>query len=161
MEAEYRLRKASWRAGDRSRENSLHLLYLSWMHWADPLFVTGFEDDPEAARLWIEAFNHFGGEHSEDAEFLHVAALMADLFPWALGDEVEWEARAERMRVRAIGLAPEGFAPDRFEGRGEYGMYFAHHARASEDRSAAPQSFLARLKSGWARYSTLLRLGWR
>lgn len=51
-------------------------------------------EDPHDAELWHEIFEHFGGEGSADAEFLHVAALMAELFPWMLGDEAVWERTA-------------------------------------------------------------------
>ncbi|MEO1649058.1 MAG: hypothetical protein AAFR32_09600 [Pseudomonadota bacterium] len=131
MEDDYRRLRKSWRAGERNRENALHLLFLVWMHWADPPFITGLSDDPYAATLWQEVFAHFGGEGSSDAEFLHVAGLMASIFPWALGDEPAWEAAAERMRQRSLQLRPEGFAPEVFDGRGDFGDYFAHHARAA------------------------------
>lgn len=59
------------------------------LHWADPPFVTGMKDDPEADELWRTIHGYFGGEESTDAEFLYVAGLMAGIFPWGLGDEVE------------------------------------------------------------------------
>ena len=62
MEEVYRRLREGWLAGDRDRENSLHLLFLAWMHWADPPFVTGLSDDPDAAKLWHEVFAHFGGK---------------------------------------------------------------------------------------------------
>ena len=130
MEAEYRWLKSAWQSAPSSREDALHLLYFAWMHWADPQFVTGMEYDPDASELWRAIFDVFGGEQSEDAEFLHVAALMTGLFPECLGDPDEWTARAERMEARSIQLEPKGFAPEHFDGRGDYGEYFAHHARA-------------------------------
>lgn len=134
MEADYRTLKAAWDGGSRVREDSLYLLFLAWMHWADPPFVTGLEDDPDAAHLWRTVFAHFGGEDAQDAEFLHVAALMARLFPLGLGNEAEWCSRAGRMDARSLRFNPEGFAPEFFEGRGEYGRYFAHQARAARGR---------------------------
>jgi hypothetical protein len=131
MEEEYRELRDSWAAGDRDRERALHLLFVSWMHWADPPFVTGMSEDPRATELWHEVFEHFGGEDSADAEFLYVAGLMAELFPWVLGDETVWEATAKRMKARSLQLRPEGFAPELFEGRGDFGEYFAHQARAA------------------------------
>ncbi|WP_453976602.1 hypothetical protein [Brevundimonas sp. Marseille-Q4549] len=116
------------------REDALHLLYFVWMHWADPSFVTGMDYDPDIDELWSAIFEYFGGEQSQDAEFLHVAALMGGLFPFCLGDEVEWTARAERMEARSIELQPEGFSPEHFDRRGEYGEYFAHHERARRER---------------------------
>ena len=101
------------------------------MHWADPPFVTGMKDDPDAEDLWRTIFGYFDGERSTDAEFLHVAGLMAGILPWGLGDEVEWASRAERMKARSLDLEPAGFSPEFFEGRSDYGDYFAHQARAS------------------------------
>ena len=129
MEEDYRSFLAFWNAGDRERDKALQLLFLAWMHWADPPFVTGMDADADAKRLWHDIFAHFGGEEATDAEFLHVASVMASIFPWELGDEIGWEAAAERMRQRAIKYRPEGFQPELFEGRGDYGEYFAHHAR--------------------------------
>lgn len=130
METEYERLRTGWRNGNREREGGLHLLFLAWMHWADPSFVTGMTDDPEAGDLWRAVYAHFGGEDSEDAEFLHMAALMASLTPWGLGDEAEWKSRADRMTARSRKFRPGGFSPTFFEGRGEYGRYFAHQARA-------------------------------
>lgn len=130
----YRRLKARWELGHRGREDALHLLFLAWMHWADPPFITGMEDDVEAEDLWRTIFGHFGGEKSVDAEFLYVAGLMAGIFPWVLGDEIEWASRAERMKALSLDLRPDGFSPMFFEGRSDYGDYFAHHARASTGR---------------------------
>lgn len=134
LEPNYRRLKAAWKFGHRDRDDALQLLFLAWMHWADPPFVTGMDDDPEADELWRMIHGYFGGERSTDAEFLHVAGLMAGMFPWGLGDEVEWASCATRMRTRSLNLKPDGFSPEFFEGRSDYGDYFAHQARASEGR---------------------------
>lgn len=134
LEPDYGRLKAAWELGLRDRDDALHLLFLAWMHWADPPFVTGMEDDLEADELWRTIYGYFGGEGSTDAEFLHVAGLMAGIFPWCLGDEVEWASRATRMRTRSLNLKPDGFSPKFFEGRSDYGDYFAHQARASAGR---------------------------
>lgn len=131
MKEDYTQLRDGWLAGDSDREHALHLLFLAWMHWADPPFVTGMPYDPGAVELWHKIFGHFGGEGSADAEFLHVAGLMAHLFPWVLGDEQAWKEAAERMRVRSLQLRPEGFPPELFEGRGDFGDYFAHQARVA------------------------------
>lgn len=130
MENTYRLLKGAWQAGDRDREHALHLLFLAWMHWAEPEFLTGLTEDADERELWHSIYRHFGGEASSDAEFLFVASLMINLFPWMLGDVAEWEARAQRMAERSLGLRPEGFSTRAFEGRGDYGEYFTIHARA-------------------------------
>jgi hypothetical protein len=100
------------------------------MHWADPWFVTGMSDDPEASDLWLAIFRQFGGEASSDAEFLYVAAIMLEVAPWALaGDEIEWGAAAHRMRACSLDLRPNGFLPEAFDERSDYGRYFAHQSR--------------------------------
>ena len=132
MEDDYNRFRNGWIAGDRDRERALQLLFLAWMHLADPPFVTGMSDDPKAGKLWHEIFEHFGGEASSDSEFLHVAGLMAWLFPWELGDLSEWEGIAQRMGVRSGQLRPESFPPWFFDGRGDYGDYFAGQARAKQ-----------------------------
>jgi hypothetical protein len=129
MEEAYTSLRNGWAAGDRDRERALHLLFLSWMHWADPSFVTGMSDDPQALDLWHAIFAHIGGEESLDAEFLYVVALMARITPWGLGDVGTWEAASERLKARSLHLNPGGFSPDTFASGGEYGRYFAHHAR--------------------------------
>ena len=141
MEKEYKRLKSIWQSGVRRREDALHLLYFVWMNAGEPQFVTGMEFDPDAVNLWEAIFEFFGGEQSQDAEFLHVAAIMASLFDFNLCKEGEWE----RMEARSIQLRPEGYSPDNFEGRGEYGEYFAHHARhrkAELARRALPSSRL-------------------
>lgn len=130
MEADYRRLKSAWRAGGCSDDEALHLLFMAWMHWAEPPFLTGLEDDPEVVALWLELFAHFGGEEALNTEFLHVAGMMAHLFPWMLGDDLDWSARGERMMARALTIRTDGFTPGVFEGRGAYGEYFAHQARA-------------------------------
>ena len=129
MEDAYRLLKSGWQNGNRDRENTLHLLFLAWMHWAEPDFLTGLTDDEDANELWRAIYDDFGGEAASDAEFLFVASLMADIFPWALGDVAEWETRAKRMAARSLELKPEGFTTRAFQGRSDYGEYFTIHAR--------------------------------
>jgi len=129
LEKSYLELRDSWERGDRDREHVLQLFFLSWMHWADPPFVTGMSDDPRANEIWHEIFDFFGGEKSSDAEFLHVAGLMAHLFPWVLGDEIEWMTIVKRLKARSLELQPNGFPAEMFEGRGDYGKYFAGQAR--------------------------------
>ena len=129
MEAEYLALKLAWLAGERDRELGLHLLFFAWMHWADPPFVTGLEDDPEAERLWLEVFDSMGGDASTDAEFLFVAGIMAETFPHVLGEERQWAARGLAMRCRAMKLQSRGVPLGTFDNRGEYGEYFSHQLR--------------------------------
>ena len=126
MEKSYTELKARWLAGERDRELGLRLMFFAWMHWADPPFVTGLKEDPEAADLWREAFAYLGGESSTDAEFLFVSGIMAELFSWALGDEENWRQRGQQMKARATSLQPTALPLSTFKNRGEYGTYFAH-----------------------------------
>lgn len=140
MEEAYKELRDRWAAGERDREEALQLLFLSWMHWADPSFVNGMSDDPDANELWHIIFDYFGGEASSDAEFLHVTGLMAVITPWALGDDKTpwplgddeaWAAMGKRMTIRSLQLQPDGFPLEMFEGRSDYGRYFAHQARGA------------------------------
>ena len=130
MERDYKKLKTRWLAGERDRELGLRLMFFAWMHWADPAFVTGLTDDPEAQELWRDAFEYSGGETSMDAEFLFVAGIMAELFPHALGDEKEWSQRGSRMKSRAMNLQATALPLSTFDGRGDYGQYFAHQLRS-------------------------------
>jgi hypothetical protein len=129
MDEDYQRLRAGWLAGDRDRERALHLLFLTWWHWAEPDFLTGLSDDPVALGLWQEIFGHFGGEVSTDAEFLFVASVMTTVTPWAFGNEDAWADAGESMMARSLVIQPGGFGPSAFEGRGEYGDYFAHQSR--------------------------------
>lgn len=102
-------------------------MFFAWMHWADPPFVTGLAGDPGAEALWREVFAYAGGESSTDAEFLFVAGLMANILPYAIGDEEEWSQRGARMKERALESKSMALRLSAFENRGEYGKYFAHH----------------------------------
>jgi hypothetical protein len=134
MESDYQGLKTRWLAGERDRELGLRLMFLAWMHWADPPFVTGLTDDPDAEALWRDVFAYSGGEASMDAEFLFVSGLMAELFSYALGNEDEWSQRGARMKTRALDLHPAALPFSTFENRGEYGKYFAHQLYAARSR---------------------------
>ncbi len=140
MEEHYRRLLQKWDAGDCDRECSLQLLFFCWMHWADPPFITNLDDDPRALDLWHEIFSHFGGEESHDPEFLFVAGIMAEIFPYCLGEEEAWKAAAKRMKERSLMLRPESFQREHFDGRGEYGRYFAHQASAASAHRKADGS---------------------
>ena len=129
MDEAYERLCANWFAGDRDREPALHLLFLCWWHWAGTEFLNAFSGDPPPAELWHEVFAHFGGEASFDAELLFVASIMTEVTPWAFGDEKVWAAAAQRMMARSLTLKPDGFSPEAFEGRSDYGDYFASQAR--------------------------------
>lgn len=120
-----------WSCGERDRETALHLLFLAWYSCSEPTFLTGLPNDLRVSDLFQEVFDALGGEQSHDAEFLYVAGLMADLFPWCVGSELEWKARAQRCLDRSRQLLPTPLSPSVFADRGAYGQYFAHQVRQS------------------------------
>jgi len=133
MKAEWDTLLAQWVGGDRSREVASRLLFLSWYACMEPPHLTGHEDDVAPKGLVDELFEFLGGEGSLDVEFLFVVAVMAEVAPWCLGDELRWEAVAERFRARLGGNVPN---PEVFSGRGGYGEYFAHQALAQSGGAA-------------------------
>jgi len=112
-------------------------MFFAWMHWADPPFVTELSDDPDAERLWREGFDAMGDEASTDAEFLFVAGLMAEIFPYVLGGEREWATRGSDMKSRAMKVQASSLPLSTFDNRGEYGKYFSHQLRGQLDRQRA------------------------
>lgn len=135
MESEYQALKAQWLAGDRERETGLRLMFFAWMHWADPSFVTGLADDPDAIPLWCEIFDHLGGEASTDVEFLFVASVMAQVASWVWREQQRaWEECGARMLDRALSAQPTHLPLCAFDNRGEYGAYFAHQLRGHLER---------------------------
>lgn len=114
------------------RQQALELLFLAWWHWAEPDSITGLSDAPEAVSLWRMIMDDFGGESSDDPEFLFVAGIMLGVTPWAFGknDDAN-EKLADRMQARSAALRPQGFSPGYFDKTCEYGEYFAHHSRSA------------------------------
>lgn len=126
LQARYVRLKQAWLRGERDRESLLDLMFHAWMHWADPPFVTGLEGDPDALRIWHEIYEQFGGTRSSDVEFLYVAKVMAEISPWALGDEAEWSRNSAALEQRLRTSDVSRLSSSTFEGRGEYGKYFSH-----------------------------------
>lgn len=113
-----------------SRDLALQLMFLAWCHWAEPEFLTGLSYTPEAMPLWNMLIREFGGENSDDPEFLFVAGIMLNITPWAFtGNENRNDELAMRMQVSSKELRPQGFEPGYFDERCEYGEYFTHHIR--------------------------------
>jgi hypothetical protein len=121
---------AEWRAGNRDRELRLHLLFLCWYCSLEPPFLTGLNESSVSsaglARLFQDVYESFANGILDDAECLFAVGLMAQLAPWALGEDVAtWESRSKAFRERYRSLAPGGLSPALFQGRGAYGDYFA------------------------------------
>ncbi len=128
MKAEWETLLTQWSGGARTREGALRLMFLSWYSCIEPPHLTGLDGVSTPEGLADELFGFLGGKDSLDVEFLFVVAVMAEVASWCLGDEQHWERVAVRFRSRLDGRVP---APEVFVGRGEYGEYFAHQARAS------------------------------
>jgi hypothetical protein len=119
-----------WAMDAINRDLTLELMFLAWWHWAEPEFLTGLPYTPEAMPLWRMLFEEFGGECSDDPEFLFAAGVMLEITPWALrGDADANEKLGTRMLARSLEVRPQGFAPGYFDESREYGEYFAHHSR--------------------------------
>lgn len=114
MQGAYLVCRERWKVGERDRELALQLMFLTWMHWADPPFVTGLRGDPDALDLWRETFGWLGAEASSDAEFLAVSGVMITVTPWAFGDATEWQAKAAFLTSRVQELPPSGMSESTF-----------------------------------------------
>ena len=116
---------ARWAAGERDRETALRLLYLSWYANCEPPFLTGLPTERDTASICSEAFAALGGTDTSDPEVCFVVGLMAELFPWCLGDEAYWVEVGHLLTHRAVKLQLGGPSPSVFAGRGAYGEYFS------------------------------------
>lgn len=117
---------ARWAAGERDRETALRLLFLSWYANCEPPFLTGLPTEQETASICSETFAALGGASSSDPEVCFAVGLMAELFPWCLGDEAHWVEVGHLLASQAVKLQPGGPPLSAFVGRGAYGEYFSH-----------------------------------
>lgn len=115
-----------WLEGARDRETCLQLAFLVWYSCAEPPFCTGLPYIENYEQLILEAFNHLGGAACNALEVLFVFRVMSAVAPFCLGDEEYWELIGDLFHQRLAGVVP---AVALFDGRGEYGEYFAHQAR--------------------------------
>jgi hypothetical protein len=99
--------------------------------------LTGYdltrEENLDVEKIFNEVHDSFALEIRNDPEMLYTVGLMAELSPWALGDENGWIACSLEYRNRYELLEPNGLDPELFEGRGEYGKYFAHQIRYARE----------------------------
>lgn len=124
------LAAAEWRSGNRDRELRLHLLFLCWYCSLEPPYLTGLNESrvpsTDLPRLFQDVYSSFADGIQDDTECLFAVGLMAQLAPWALGEDVQtWESRSAAFRARYRSLAPAGLSPALFQGRGAYGDYFS------------------------------------
>jgi hypothetical protein len=125
-----------WMAGMRDRETCLRLAFLAWYACAEPAGLTELPNDDQevTAAVFSSALEGLGGERTSDAEACYALGLMATMFPWAISvkDEAHWQHVGEQLSARSRLLAPDGFSPPDFSGRGAYGHYFSHMTKVRE-----------------------------
>lgn len=119
------LLRERWRAGSRDEETALRLLFLIWYSVAEPDWLTGLPSDIEPAKEFSAVFTEAGGEDSATATLLLAVAKMAEICPYALGDEEEWLQKAAPLAEKARQVDPQIDAHT-FAGRGAAGDYFQH-----------------------------------
>jgi hypothetical protein len=126
-----------WNAGNHSRALGLDLMFHCWYLQTEPTFLTGYglvqQEDTDVAKIFNEIHDSFALEIRNDLEMLYTVGLMAEITPWALRDENLWIARSLEYRTLYAQLEPNGLEPELFEGRGEYGKYFAHQIRYTRE----------------------------
>ena len=124
------LAASEWRSGNRDRELRLHVLFLCWYCAVEPPFLTGLKESTfpstRLPQLFQDVYDTFKDGILDDAEGLFIVGLMAQLAPWALGEDAStWNSRSATFRARYRKLLPGGLSPTAFAGRGAYGEYFA------------------------------------
>jgi hypothetical protein len=115
--------RSRWGAGARDEETALRLLFLLWYRIVEPIHLTGLPREADGS-LFREVFEEAGGE-SAGPVVLFAVGKMAEMFPWALGDENEWAALAGKYMKKALESLPD-ISADTFAGRGAAGDYFQH-----------------------------------
>jgi hypothetical protein len=126
-----------WNAGYHTRELGLDLMFHCWYLLEEPATHTSFDPtrvpNSELIKIFNEVHDSFALEIRQDPEMLYTVGLMAELSPWALGDENLWIARSLEYQNLYKHLEPNGLEPELFENRGEYGKYFAHQIRYARE----------------------------
>jgi hypothetical protein len=128
-----------WNTGNHTRELGLDLMFHCWYMFAEPAFLTGYDQAKtdelglDFAATFNEVHDSFAPKIHQDPDMLYAIAVMGEITPWALGDETVWIARSQEYRNLYELLEPNGLDPELFEGRGEYGKYFAHQLRYARD----------------------------
>jgi hypothetical protein len=130
----FELLLARRRAGARDRETTLRLLFLAWYLDEEPPFLTGAEAGHETRFVFCDLVDAVVESDTDDAESLYAVGQLVSLSPWHLADEQAAVELGRSCLARAAALRPDGFRPEHFDGRGEYGRYFAHMIRAGAFR---------------------------
>ena len=113
---------ARWDAQERDEDTALRLLLLLWYASVEPPYLTGLEVEA-AGPVFRRVFEEAGGEPDASPLILYAVGKMAEMFPWAIGDEREWAAKAVRLMEKSTAAQPD-ISPETFAGRGAAGEYF-------------------------------------
>ena len=126
-----------WNAGNHARELGLNLMFHCWYLLEEPVTHIGYDptrvEDFDPTRIFNEIHDSFALEIRNDPEMLYVIGTMAQLTPWALGDETVWTTRSLEYQKLYAFLEPSGLDPKLFEARDGYGKYFAHQLRYARE----------------------------
>lgn len=118
-----------WRSGSRDRDIGIHLLFLSWYLMREPGQKTGLREEDQTHKelqsTFVEVRSRFAKPLAEDAEFLFVVGVMAQLAPQLLGDPKFWTELSEDYLARYGLLCPQGISGDTFDESNAYGNYFS------------------------------------
>lgn len=124
--------QSRWNVGARDEETALRLLFLLWYKIVEPNNLTGLPLETDN-KLFKKVFEEAGGEASSPL-VLFAVGKMAEMFPWAIGDENKWSALAERYMKKALDIQPN-ISADTFAGHGAAGDYFQHTLSYKERRA--------------------------
>ena len=110
-----------WLSGSKDKETALRLMFLIWYSCSEPEFLTGLNGESVKLNLFSEAFETLGGLDTNDNEVCFTVGLMAQLFPYCIGNEEHWLSIGNLLVNKT-----EQIEPELFIGRGAYGKYFHH-----------------------------------
>ena len=115
---------ARWNSGARDEQTALRLLFLLWYNIVEPINLTGLPQDTDPS-LFIKVFEEAGGESKASPTILFAVGKMAEMFPWAIGEEKEWEAISRKLIEKAVNEKPD-ISANTFAGCGTAGDYIQH-----------------------------------
>ncbi len=113
-----------WKSGRRDEETALRLLFLLWYNLVEPIYLTGLPQDADSS-MFVKVFQEAGGEAHAHPIIRFAVGKMAEMMPWAMGEEKEWEERSKELIEKALGEKPE-ISAETFAGCGAAGDYFQH-----------------------------------
>ena len=113
-----------WTMLARDDGTIIRLLFLIWYRVVEPPALTGLPVE-YAGPSFESVFESVGGEESTSPLILWAVGKMAEVAPWAIGEEDKWQTAATRLFDRAKILMPEIAVSDLAE-LGTAGDYLEH-----------------------------------